>query len=352
MPPDKSLSEIPQLSTYSGNEDTVVMDRSNSEYEENKEKEPISTTTSTSNSNSNSSYQETRRFNSNLPCQVIETKEMIQFRHDNLIYLVSSTGEPCDEGARKVIEFNKIESSQNFKPISVNYTLKRSKLNHFAPCIKGIEPESISTIKENVYKALVELKNLVSKLNLKTLSIGKSEILEIINKNNIKIQYKNGSKIVHTNRLRISHINQIIIPKRKNRKIRIANRNITVVSFSTKCIYWGPTKTRITAYGFIGYDCGSRHLNVTTLSSLEVGNCDLPETKINITRRYVQILQINQYTETRIIQCKMEIHHTIYYYGMSSHISIVLNGENEYINGVSRSACQDVHKTGILKVSE
>ena len=48
----------------------------------------------------------------------------------------------------------------------------------------------------------------------------------------------------------------------------------------------------------------------------------------------------------------MEIHRTIYYCGMNSHISIVLNGENEYINDVSKSACQDVHKTGILTVSE
>ena len=58
------------------------------------------------------------------------------------------------------------------------------------------------------------------------------------------------------------------------------------------------------------------------------------------------------YTETRIIQCKMEIHGTIYYCGMNSNISILSNGENEYINDVSRSACQDVHKTGILNVSE
>ena len=105
-------------------------------------------------------------------------------------------------------------------------------------------------------------------------------------------------------------------------------------------------------YGFIGYDCGSLHLNVTTLSLLEIGNCDLPESKINITRRYVQLLQINQYTETRIMQCKMEIHRTIYYCGMNSHISIVSNGENKYINDISRSACQDVQETGILKVSE
>ena len=35
-----------------------------------------------------------------------------------------------------------------------------------------------------------------------------------------------------------------------------------------------------------------------------------------------------------------------------SHISIVLNGENEYIDDVSRSTCEDVHKTEISKVTE
>ena len=47
---------------------------------------------------------------------------------------------------------------------------------------------------------------------------GPHKVLEIINKNNVKIQYKNGSKVVHANRLRISHINQIIKPKRKKQK--------------------------------------------------------------------------------------------------------------------------------------
>ena len=37
---------------------------------------------------------------------------------------------------------------------------------------------------------------------------------------------------------------------------------------------------------------------------------------------------------------------------MHSHISIILNGENEYINDVSRSACEDEHKTGILQTTE
>ena len=42
----------------------------------------------------------------------------------------------------------------------------------------------------------------------------------------------------------------------------------------------------------------------------------------------------------------------MHYFGIHSHVSIVLNGENEYINDVSRSACEDVHKTGILQVTE
>ena len=44
---------------------------------------------------------------------------------------------------------------------------------------------------------------------------GPHKILELINKNNVKIQFKENSKIVHANRLRISHINHEIKVKRK-----------------------------------------------------------------------------------------------------------------------------------------
>ena len=36
---------------------------------------------------------------------------------------------------------------------------------------------------------------------------------------------------------------------------------------------------------FIGYDSGSRNLNVTTLSLLEVGECELPDTNINVSEK-------------------------------------------------------------------
>ena len=47
---------------------------------------------------------------------------------------------------------------------------------------------------------------------------GPHKILELINKNNVKVQFKGSSKIIHANILRISHINHKIKVKRKKPK--------------------------------------------------------------------------------------------------------------------------------------
>ena len=99
----------------------------------------------------------------------------------------------------------------------------------------------------------------------------------------------------------------------------------------------------------IGYDCGSRLLNITTISLLDVGQCEIPSNQLNITRKYVQLLQVNEFVETKVIQCKLEIHRTIYHCGMYSHISVVKNGEHEYIYSISREACRKLNVTGILQ---
>ena len=44
---------------------------------------------------------------------------------------------------------------------------------------------------------------------------GPHKILEVINKNNVKIQFKGSRKIVHANRLRVSHINCEVKIKKK-----------------------------------------------------------------------------------------------------------------------------------------
>ena len=98
----------------------------------------------------------------------------------------------------------------------------------------------------------------------------------------------------------------------------------------------------------IGYDCGTPNLNISAISLLEVGDCNLPSH--NITNKIVpiQLLQMEDYSTTELIQCKVEIDRTIYYCGMYSHVSVVKNGRAQYISEISRDACKQLHRTGFL----
>ena len=48
---------------------------------------------------------------------------------------------------------------------------------------------------------------------------GPHRILEVISKNNIKIQFKGNSKVVHANRLKVSHINREIKVKARKKHL-------------------------------------------------------------------------------------------------------------------------------------
>lgn len=104
--------------------------------------------------------------------------------------------------------------------------------------------------------------------------------------------------------------------------------------------------------GLIGYDCGGAATNITTLSLLEVGDCDIPQREVNVTRKYIQLIQINQYGSIHVMQCKVEIYRVIRICGMFSHTSDVLNGEYAYIDNVSRDNCRQMHREGIIKVGQ
>ena len=100
------------------------------------------------------------------------------------------------------------------------------------------------------------------------------------------------------------------------------------------------------AIALIGYGCGARQLNVTTLSLKDVGECDIPLHQPNVIQQYLQLLQVNEDASTHVIQCKLEVHRTIYYCGTFSNNSIVLNGENEYIQDITKEACELLHRYG------
>ena len=45
----------------------------------------------------------------------VDTKEMLQYRKGNIIYFVTSMGEPCDNGAKGLITNNKIPEKKTIK---------------------------------------------------------------------------------------------------------------------------------------------------------------------------------------------------------------------------------------------
>ena len=158
-------------------EDTILMDQTESTENAPRKTSLRSTKSNHSSSNSSFSNQEPQILDPNLKCQIIETRDLIQVRRDNIVYFVSSNGSPCDVGAAKLIEFNKIETQQTLKHLEIKHT-KRNKSNQFAVCIRGENPESISTVKDNLYTLLKHLKDLLIELKLNEISIARSDYIE------------------------------------------------------------------------------------------------------------------------------------------------------------------------------
>lgn len=103
--------------------------------------------------------------------------------------------------------------------------------------------------------------------------------------------------------------------------------------------------------GLTGYDCKGEGLNITTLSLLDVGQCEFDEIEPDKSEVYVQLIQSSDYSRTRVTQCRVEIDRTIYYCGMHSHISLVSNSRKQYVQELGNDACRRAHETGTLTLS-
>ena len=55
-----------------------------------------------------------------------------------------------------------------------------------------------------------------------------------------------------------------------------------------------------TIHAIIGFDCGSNQSNITTLSLLEVGECDLPRCQVHVERTYIQLSQLTGFSNTKV----------------------------------------------------
>lgn len=100
-----------------------------------------------------------------------------------------------------------------------------------------------------------------------------------------------------------------------------------------------------------GYNCEGEGLNITTLSLLDVGVCDLEDIEPVRTDVYVQLMQLSDYGKTRVTQCLMEVSREIYYCGMHSHISLVSNSKKQYVQELGRDGCKRAHETGSVNIA-
>nr|XP_034195043.1 uncharacterized protein LOC117611216 [Osmia lignaria] len=105
------------------------------------------------------------------------------------------------------------------------------------------------------------------------------------------------------------------------------------------------------ASALIGYDCGGRTLNVTTVSAIDAIDCEPTSVEPATKTRNIQLLQLGDYNNAPVIQCKVEIDRTIHYCGMHSHTSVVQGGRQQYMFPTSREACRTLHATGTIAIS-
>ena len=138
--------------------------------------------------------------------KIVESKELIQFRTDNIVYFVSSNGQACDKGAKKLLESSKIKIIENQEVGEVQHSKRKNNRYYFSLCIRGESPESLVCIKNNIKQTMEVLRDLLIKLNQEEFSISKSEYIEnldwkevlsiiriIFEKTNIKVIICNGT---------------------------------------------------------------------------------------------------------------------------------------------------------------
>ena len=104
-----------------------------------------------------------------------------------------------------------------------------------------------------------------------------------------------------------------------------------------------------TTQALLGYDCGAKTLNMTTISLLDIGNCDIPKINVTTENVNVQLLQLVDYNQVKVLQCKIIVDRTVYSCSWWSYLIPVTNGRQQYMYEISRDQCAKMHETGFLK---
>jgi hypothetical protein len=103
--------------------------------------------------------------------------------------------------------------------------------------------------------------------------------------------------------------------------------------------------------GLIGYDCADDTVNVTSFSLLDVEPCLIMDQNITTEETRIQVIQLKQYSEVHVFQCKVILERDIKHCGMHSHTSEVRGSYKYIVKDYTHEECKKIHDYGIVSLS-
>ena len=111
---------------------------------------------------------------------ILEVREKLHMRKDNLVYFVTEEGMPIDTGAQELKYLNKIPVKLKHVYVGVPKIIEINKRHHILLPIRGEHPLTLSQTKESIKTVLENLKDNIRKLELNSISIAKSRSIDCL----------------------------------------------------------------------------------------------------------------------------------------------------------------------------
>uniref|UniRef100_A0ABD2XAL0 Reverse transcriptase RNase H-like domain-containing protein n=1 Tax=Trichogramma kaykai TaxID=54128 RepID=A0ABD2XAL0_9HYME len=243
--------------------------------------------------------------------QIVTCKDAIESRKNILIYFSDTHGKPLDQGGIKLLDKNMIPPELTVPVGQVRKTIKSpsKKRQIYALGLREATPQSEAINIKNLILCLQSLRTELESTKISEFSIAKTNTVD-------NIEWGKVLKALHD----------------------VFSMHPLLISLLILLPY---------ANGMIGYDCEAKSLNVTTMSLLDIDECQPPKEELKIEKQYVQLLQVNNFESVKVTQCKVEIQRNIYYCGKLDHLFAVDHGTAEYVHEVTKQACEGAHNSGV-----
>ncbi|KAJ8678364.1 hypothetical protein QAD02_014151 [Eretmocerus hayati] len=120
----------------------------------------------------------------------VESREKLFMRMDNYMYFVSTAGEPCDNGSRDLKDRGELPKFSHLEVGEITMVRHSNKLHLIVP-IRGPDKGGLTVIDSNITMGFKNLKNVIEKEQLRSISVAESIRVENILWSDIMIKLRN-----------------------------------------------------------------------------------------------------------------------------------------------------------------